>query len=530
MKILAGAAMAMTLATGAVAEEDLALASFARQQQAMAAGSASAESLTRLYLDRIEAMNRKGPKLNAVIAVNARALDDARRLDAERKAGKVRGPLHGVAILLKDNIESSDGTATTAGSLALKDNVAERDAPLVKRLTDAGAVILGKANLSEWANYRSPRSISGWSAVGGLARNPHALDRGACGSSSGSGVAVAAGLSAGAVGTETDGSITCPATMNGVVGFKPTVGLVSRTHIVPISASQDTAGPMARNVADAAAMLGALAGSDPADPATRDADARRSDYVKALDARALKGARIGVLRNMAGRHPEIDAAYERALASLKAGGAVLVEVPAPSTTAISAAEDLVLRSEFKAGINAYLASTSPQRVKTRSLPDLIAFNEAHAEREMALFGQETFRTAQAAPGLDDPTYLKARDDARRLAGPEGIDKWLKDAGVEVLVAVSGGPAPRVDPVNGSRWLGSFSSPPAVAGYPHLTVPMGEVSGLPVGLSFIGTAWSDARLLSLGYAFEQATRARRTPRFAPSVDLRPEIAGAYDVRP
>jgi len=530
MKILAGAAMAMTLATGAMAAEDLALASFAQQQQAMASGAASSESLTRTYLERIEAMNRKGPRLNAVIALNGHALADARKLDAERKAGKVRGPLHGVPILLKDNIESWDGTATTAGSLALKDNVPERDAPLVKRLTDAGAVILGKTNLSEWANYRSSRSISGWSAVGGLVRNPHALDRGACGSSSGSGAAVAAGLAAGAVGTETDGSITCPATMNGVVGLKPTVGLVSRTHVVPISASQDTAGPMTRNVADAAAMLTALAGTDPADPATGEADARRTDYLKALDAGALKGARIGVLRNMAGRHPGIDAAYDKALATLKAGGAVLVEVAAPSTTAIGAAEELVLRSEFKAGVNAYLASTSPAKVKTRTLADLIAFNEANADREMPLFGQETFKTAQTAPGLDDPSYLKARDDARRLAGPEGIDKWLKDANVEVLVAVSGGPAPRVDPVNGSRWLGSFSSPPAVAGYPHLTVPMGEVSGLPVGLSFIGTAWADARLLSLGYAFEQATHARRTPTFATSVDLRPEIAGAYDVKP
>ncbi|UTP38680.1 amidase [Phenylobacterium sp. LH3H17] len=530
MKILAGAAMAMALATSATAGEDLALASFAEQQQAMVSGAASSESLTRDYLERIEAMNRKGPRLNAVIALNRHALADARKLDAERKSGKLRGPLHGVPILLKDNIESWDGTPTTAGSLALKDNVPERDAPLVKRLTDAGAVILGKANLSEWANYRSPRSISGWSAAGGLVRNPHALDRGACGSSSGSGAAVAAGLAAGAVGTETDGSITCPATMNGVVGLKPTVGLVSRTHVVPISASQDTAGPMTRNVADAAAMLTALAGTDPADPATREADARRIDYLKALDAGALKGARIGVLRNMAGRHPDIDAAYDKALAALKAGGALLVEVAAPSTTAISAAEELVLRSEFKAGINAYLASTSPAKVKTRTLADIIAFNEAHAGREMPLFGQETFKTAQAAPGLDDPTYLKARDDARRLAGPEGIDKWLKDANVEALVAVSGGPAPRVDPVNGSRWMGSFSGPPAVAGYPHLTVPMGEVSGLPVGLSFIGTAWSDARLLSLGYAFEQATHARLTPRFATSVDLRPEIAGAYDVKP
>ncbi|WP_309645841.1 amidase [Phenylobacterium sp.] len=530
MKILAGLAMAIGLATGALAADDPAFTSFAQQQQAMASGAVSAESLTKAYLQRIEAMNRKGPRLNAVIALNPNALAEARKLDAERKAGKVRGALHGVPILLKDNIDSADGTATTAGSLALKDNITGRDAPLVRRLTDAGAVILGKANLSEWANYRSSRSISGWSAVGGLVRNPHALDRGACGSSSGSGAAVAAGLAAGAIGTETDGSITCPATMNGIVGLKPTVGLVSRTHVVPISASQDTAGPMTRNVADAAALLTALAGTDPADPATRDADTRRTDYLKSLDAGALRGARIGVLRNMAGRHPDIDAVYGKALDALKAAGAILVEVKTPDTTAIGEAEDKILATEFKAGVNAYLASTSPQQVKTRTLADLIAFNETNASREMPLFGQETFKKAQATPGLDDPAYLKARDDGRRLAGPEGIDKWLKDANVEVLVAISGGAAPRVDPVIGSRWLGSFSSPAAVAGYPHLTVPMGEVAGLPIGLSFVGPAWSEARLLSLGYAFEQATQARRTPSFAASVDLRPEIAQAYDVTP
>jgi amidase len=515
---------AMTGSSGHAAE-DPAFASFAQQQAAMAAGQTSAERLVQAYLARISALDHAGPRLNSVIALNPHALADARALDAERKAGHVRGPLHGVVILLKDNIESADDTATTAGSLALKDNVTNRDAPLVKRLTDAGAVILGKTNLSEWANYRSTRSISGWSGVGGLVRNPHALDRSACGSSAGSGAAVAAALASAAIGTETDGSVTCPAAMNGIVGLKPTVGLVSRTHIIPISASQDTAGPMTRHVADAAALLTALAGSDPADPATADADQHKTDYLKALDPAALKGARIGVLRTTGGRSPDTDAVFERALAALKGAGATLVEVKAPDSAAMAAAEDLVLQVEFKAGINAYLASTSPDRVKTRTLADLIAFN-AQSPRELALFGQEIFERSQAGPGLDDPAYLKAKADAKRLAGPEGIDRLLAEAKVEVLVAESGGPSSVVDPVNGSKWLGSASGLPAVAGYPHLTVPMGQVSGLPVGLSFIGPAWSEARLLSLGYAFEQATQARITPGFLPSVSASPVYEAAF----
>ncbi len=517
--------MAIGLAGTAAAEDGL-FADFAGQQQAMAAGEASSESLVRAYLARIAALDRQGPRLNSVIALNPNALADARRLDAERRAGKVRGPLHGLPILIKDNIDSADGTATTAGSLALKDNITGRDAPLVARLKDAGAVILGKTNLSEWANYRSTRSISGWSAVGGLVRNPHALDRSACGSSSGSGAAVAAALASGAVGTETDGSITCPAAMNGVVGLKPTVGLVSRTHVVPISASQDTAGPMTRNVADAAAMLQALAGTDPADPATAEADRRKGDYLAALRPDALKGARIGVLRGPAGRNHPVDAVYDQALEVLKAQGAVLVEVKAPDEAAIDAAEDLILRTEFKAGVAAYLASTDPARVKTRTLADLIAFNAAEP-RETALFGQEIFEQSQASEGLEDPAYLKAKADGKRLAA-EAIDKLLAEAGVEALAAPSGGPASVVDPVNGSRWLGSPSTLPAVSGYPHLTVPMGAVAGLPVGISFIGPAWSEARLLALGYAFEQATKARIAPALVESVSLRPEIAGPYDV--
>ncbi len=505
--------------------DPLAFASFAEQQTAMAAGQTSAEALTRLYLDRIARLDRAGPTLNSVLTLNPDALTQARALDAERKAGRVRGPLHGVVILLKDNIESADPMATTAGSLALKDNLTGRDAPLVERLREAGVVILGKTNLSEWANYRSTRSISGWSGLGGLVRNPHSLDRTACGSSSGSGAAVAAALASGAIGTETDGSVTCPAALNGIVGLKPTVGLVSRTHVVPISASQDTAGPMTRTVADTAALLTVLAGSDPADPATATADAHRTDYLKALDPLALKGARIGVLRGPKGRTPQTDLVFERALALLAAQGAVLVDVQAPDETALGAAESLVLSVEFKAGVNAYLASTDPAKVKTRTLADLIAFNAA-TPREPALFGQEIFERSQAGPGLDDPAYVKAKVEALRLAGADGIDRLLAGAKVEILVAPSGAPAGIVDPVNGARSFGSPSSPPAVAGYPHLTVPMGAVQGLPVGLSFIGPAWSEARLLALGYAYEQASRARIAPSFKPNVAADPDIAQAY----
>lgn len=522
--MLAGILLAMAAGTASAADDPF--ASLTDQARAVANGATTSESLTRAYLARIEQIDRSGPRLNSVLAVNPRALEDARRLDAERKAGKLRGPLHGVPILIKDNIDSLDPLPTTAGSLALKDNLTERDAPLVARLRAAGAVVIGKTNLSEWANYRSTRSMSGWSAMAGLTRNPHGLDRTSCGSSSGSGVAVAAGLAAGAIGTETDGSVTCPAAMNGVVGLKPTVGLVSRTHVVPISESQDTAGPMTRTVTDAAAILTVIAGSDPADPATREADARRTDYVKALDAQALKGARIGVLR-MTGRSPQTDVVYERALATLRAAGAELVEVKAPELDLIDAAEDEVLRTEFKAGLNAYLAST-PAAVKTRTLADLIAFNAAEP-RETPLFGQELFLQSEKSKGLQDPTYLKAKADGKRLAGPEGIDKLLAEYKIGALVAPSGGPASVNDPVNGMRWIGSPSTLPAVSGYPHLTVPMGDVLGLPVGISFIGPAWSEAKLLSLGFSFELATRARLTPTFATSIAQRPEIKAAYDLK-
>ncbi|MCR5878882.1 amidase [Phenylobacterium sp. J367] len=501
---------AVALAGTAAAQPLSPYASAAEQQAAMRAGAISAERLTQLSLDRIARIDRAGPKLNSVLTLNPHALADARRLDQERQAGRVRGPLHGVPILLKDNIESQDGTATTAGSLALVGNVPERDAPIVKRLTDAGAVILGKANLSEWANFRSTRSISGWSAAGGLVRNPYGLDRTACGSSSGSGAAVAAGLVALAIGTETDGSVTCPAAMTGIVGLKPTVGLVSRTHIVPISPAQDTAGPMTRTVADAAAVLTAIAGSDPLDPATAEADRRKTDYVAALDPQALRGARIGVLRNLAGRHPDVDAEYEKALTALRDAGAVLVEVKGPEEAVLNkvgAAEGDLLRWEFKAALDAYLATTPPA-VRTRTLEALIAFNAAEP-RELPLFGQEIFEQSAKTPPAADRAMAAKRAETTKLAA-DTLDKLMREANVEALVSPSGGPASIVDPVNGGRFFGSPSTLPAVSGYPHLTVPMGQVRGLPVGLSFLGPAWSEGRLLSLGHAFELETQARRPP--------------------
>ncbi|MFT4252190.1 MAG: amidase [Caulobacter sp.] len=477
-----------------------------------ASAEPSATTATETALKRIEALD---PRLNSIIAVNPDALKIARALDAERAAGKVRGPLHGLPVLIKDNIDTLDPMATTAGSLALKDNVTGRDAPLVARLRAAGVVVLGKANLSEWANIRSPRSTSGWSAVGGFTRNPYALDRSPCGSSSGSAAAVAAGLAPAAIGTETDGSITCPAAMNGLVGLKPTVGLVSRTHVVPISHSQDTAGPMTLTVRDAALLLTVMAGSDPADPATAEADARKSDYAAALSKTSLKGVTLAVARFYTGDSPGTDAVFEQALKDLAAQGATLVEVSDFDEGPIGRAEGVVLYTEFKADIAAYLASTDPKKVPARTLADLIAFNAA-TPAELRWFGQETFEKAQRTKGLDDPDYLKAKADARRLAGPEGVDRILKETGAVAIVAPTTGPAWTVDPVNGDHYGGSATTLPAVAGYPHLTVPMGQVEGLPVGLSFIGPAWSEARLLSLGYAYEQATMRRRPPELRGTV--------------
>ena len=493
-------------------------------QADMAAGRVTSEGLVRAYLARIEAIDRSGPTLRSIIAINPQALEEARRMDAERRAGHVRGPLHGIPVLIKDNIETDDGMPTTAGSLALAANVTGRDAPVVARLKAAGAVILGKTNLSEWANIRSTRSISGWSAVGGLVKNPYVLDRNACGSSSGTGAAIAASLAAVGVGTETDGSVTCPSALSALVGLKPTVGLVSRTHVVPISHSQDTPGPMGRSVTDVAILLSGMAGPDPADPATADAGRHLTDYAAALSGASLRGKRLGVLTFATGLSPAVDAAFERAVALLRAQGAEVIELkdykPDP---AIGEAELAVLLTELKVDMNAYLATTPPG-VRTRTLADLIAFNNAHAE-ETPLFGQELFEQAEQTKGLDDLDYKKARELSLRLAGPEGIDKLIADNRLDALIAPSYGPAWRLDIVGGDRDSGRSSSLPAIAGYPHLTVPMADVRGLPIGISFIGRAWSEAELLQLGYAFEQATKARRPPTFIPSLETSPAIAAA-----
>ena len=478
----------------------------------------SAEAATKAAIAQVQVID---PRVHAVLALDPTALDQARAIDRSRKA---RGLLYGYAILLKDNIEADGPLATTAGSMALLDNVTHRDAPLVARLRKADAVILGKTNLSEWANIRSNASISGWSAVGGQTRNPYALDRDPCGSSSGSAAAVAAGEVKAAIGTETDGSITCPAAVNGVVGLKPTVGLVSRGRIVPISHSQDTAGPIAVDVATAARVLAAIAGSDPGDPATKDADAHISNYLAALKPDALKGARIGVLRFATGWSAGTDKVFEQALAVLKAQGATLVDITdLKDRDKMGDAEGLVLNTELKVDLNSYLATT-PATVKTRTLADVIAFDTAHADRELALFGQELFVKAEATRGLADPAYKTARETSLRIAGRDGIDAMLEKDHLDALVCPTVAPAWKIDAVNGDQVGGSGAGGlAAVAGYPHLTVPMGMVMGLPVGLSIMGPAWSEARLLGYGYAFEQAAKVKVQPRFLPSIEGVPPIA-------
>ena len=473
-----------------------------------------AEQATRAAISRVQ---RIDPSINAVIALDPTAIDQARSVDARG----LRGPLAGVPVLIKDNIEAAGPLPTTAGSLALAANVTGRDAPLVARLRQAGAVILGKTNLSEWANIRSNHSISGWSAVGGQTRNPHSLDRDPCGSSSGSGAAVAAGEVDYAIGTETDGSITCPASLNGVVGFKPTVGMVSRTHIVPISASQDTAGPITRTVHQAAELLSVIAGSDAADPATRLADAHRVNFAAALSPNSLRGARIGVMRFAS--TTQLDPAFEAALAVLKAQGATLVDIKKFDDKAIGENEGKVLNAELKNGLNAYLATTPPA-VTSRTLAQVITFNQDHAAQEMGLFGQETFIDAEKTKGLADPAYKTARATSLAAAGVNGIDKLLAADKLDALVGPTVGPAWKIDTVNGDQFSGGGAgSLAAVAGYPHLTVPMGTVRGLPVGLSFMGAKWSDARILSFGFAYEQASHALVSPRFPRSIEDTPEVA-------
>jgi amidase len=496
--------------------EELAIADL---QARMASGQDTSLSITEQYLARIAALDKKGPALNQVLELNGEARDEAKRLDAERKAGRVRGPLHGIPILLKDNIDTTGPMTTTAGSLAMEGCVPPRDAFIVRRLRAAGAVILGKTNLSEWANFRSEKSTSGWSGRGGLGRNPYALDRNTSGSSSGSGAAAAANYAAGTIGTETDGSIVSPSNNCCLVGLKPTVGLVSRTGIVPISHSQDTAGPMTRTVADAAALLTAIAGVDPDDDATKGAAERAVDFTRFLDPNGLKGARIGIPRlRLFGYSAHSDRIAGEAIAAMQSLGAtvidpVVLDVPAD----LWQSELEVLLYEFKADLNAYLARLwGVTRVK--SLAEIIRFNEEHAAREMPYFGQELFIKAEAKGPLTEAAYLDALAKNHQLSRELGIDKVMDEHSLDALVAPTGAPAWLTDLINGDSWLGSASSVPAIAGYPHITVPGGFASGLPVGISFIGRAWSEPVLIRLAYAFEQATKHRRPPRFLPTAGL------------
>lgn len=481
---------------------------------ALRGGEITSADLTQAYIDRFTAIDRNGPRLQSILAINPDAIAQAAASDARRARGQELSPLDGLPILLKDNIETLDPMPTTAGSLALVMNFAASDSPLVASLRSQGAVILGKTNMSQWANFRSNQSISGWSSVGGQVRNPHMLDRSPCGSSSGTGAAIAASLAAGGVGTETNGSIICPAAVNGIVGFKPTVGRIPQAGIVPISPSQDTAGPMTKDVLGAAWMMDAM-------------DNSATSYLGVLSPTALRGVSVGVLRGAQGTNPDIIAAFNEALAALEGQGAILVEIEA-----FAPPEDfwpkslLVLEYEFKASLNAYLAA-APPAVSTRSLADLIAFNTQNAAYELALFGQDLFEASEALGPLTDEAYLEARAAVQSATRENGIDKLLADYRVSVLVSPSGPVAPRVDPINGDVWpdWAGAGWAAAVAGYPHLTVPMGDAHGLPIGLSFMGAKNTDAAILAYGFAYEQASLKRRAPQYLQSAEDRSEIAAA-----
>ncbi len=488
-------------------------------QAGMQSGKYTARSITEMYLERIDEIDKQGPSLNAVIELNPDALSIADKLDNERKENQVRGPMHGIPVIIKDNIDTADKMTTTAGSLALKGSIPGQDSFVAQKLREAGAIILAKANLSEWANFRSSRSTSGWSGRGGQARNPYALDRNPCGSSSGSGVAVAANLCAVAIGTETNGSVVCPSSANGIVGIKPTVGLVGRSGIIPIAHTQDTAGPMARTVSDAAVLLGALTGIDPRDETTKQSEGKsHRDYTQFLDLQGMKGARIGVARNYFGFHDKVDKLMEGAIAAMKEAGAIVVD-PADIETRRKYGNSgfEVLLYEFKTNLNKYLAGLGND-VAVHSLQELIEFNEANKEAEMPYFGQEILIQAQEKGDLTSPEYKEALEKILRLSRDEGIDATLSKHELDAIVAPTGGPAWVTDWVNGDHFSGGSSSPAARAGYPNITVPAGFVHGLPVGISFFSRAYSEPLLIKLAYSFEQATKHRNPPQFLASVDF------------
>lgn len=503
----------------AAAPSELDEVSLAELAEGMNSGRWSAESVTQLYLERIDQLDRRGPELRSVIETNPDALEIARQLDEERVARGSRGPLHGVPILLKDNIGTADRMTTTAGSLALEGSIPAADAFIADRLRQAGAVLLGKSNLSEWANFRSTRSSSGWSARGGQGRNPYALDRNPCGSSSGSGIAVSANLAAAAIGTETGGSIICPSSSCGLVGIKPTVGLLSRSGIIPISHSQDTAGPMARTVADAAALLGAMTGLDSDDSATTASGGHaHEDYLQFLDPDGLRGARIGVARDFFGFHPRVDALMESAIEAMASQGAEIIDpVEIAETEEMEQQSFQILLYEFKADLNAYLA-TLDSTMLVHDLAGVIAFNEQHADTELRYFDQELMTMAQEKGPLSEPEYLEARSTAQRLAREEGIDRTMDAHRLDAIVSPAGGPAPVTDLLNGGRHGGGSSSPAAIAGYPNITVPAGFISDLPIGISIFGRAWSEPKLLAISYAYEQATHHRRPPEFLATANI------------
>ena len=488
-------------------------------QEAMTSGRFSSRSLVSKYLSHIGDIDRDGPKLNSVLELNPEAAEIAARMDDERKAGRVRGPLHGIPILIKDNIDTADRMTTTAGSLALLGSHRTRDSFVAQKLREAGAVLLGKTNMSEWANFRSSKSTSGWSGRGGQTKNPYALDRNPCGSSSGSGVAPAANLCAAAIGTETDGSVVCPSSANSLVGIKPTVGLVSRSGIIPIAHSQDTAGPMARTVEDAAILLGAITGIDSRDDVTKSSNGKfQTDYTKFLDQDGLRGARLGVARKYFGFNQGVDKLMDQAIAAIKRLGAIIIDpTDIPTSGKFDESELEVLLYEFKADLNSYLAAAGAS-VPVHSLKEIIDFNEKNREREMPFFGQDLFIKAQAKGPLTSRAYVAALRKNHLLSRNQGIDFVIRKHRLDAMIAPTGGPAWPTDLLNGDHFSGGYSSASAVAGYPHITVPAGYVHGMPVGLSFFAGAWSEPQLIKYAYAFEQATKARKPPAFVQTVNL------------